>query len=115
MVALKESAKRYAGIAAELIWPSTESEFHYYTRDKRGNLLKEPCGFPGRWTVELKLPRGGGINAAVQRAVKSFAYVVTVELFLSSSHRYSLACLNRVFILRSLYPGTESVGSSYNA
>ena len=48
-------------------------EFTYYTRDEDGKLLKEPCGFPGRWTVELKIPIKDDTNASVQRMVKSFS------------------------------------------
>ncbi|MBU1913078.1 MAG: cobalamin-dependent protein [Candidatus Omnitrophica bacterium] len=50
-----------------------KAEFSYYTRDENGNLLKEPCGFPGYWTVELKIPIEEHANASVQRMVKSFS------------------------------------------
>lgn len=50
-----------------------KAEFSYYTRDENGNLLKEPCGFPGYWTVELKIPIEEHANASIQRMVKSFS------------------------------------------
>lgn len=52
---------------------SLKPEFRYYIRDENGRLLKEPCGFPGYWTVELNIPGNNNANAAVERAVKSFS------------------------------------------
>lgn len=48
-------------------------EFRYYIRDEEGNLLKEPCGFPGHWTVEVNIQRLTTTDAAIERMVKSFS------------------------------------------
>ncbi|MDP2921418.1 MAG: cobalamin-dependent protein [Candidatus Omnitrophota bacterium] len=54
-------------------------EFTYYTRDENGNLLKEPCGFPGYWAVEAKVPIEENTNASIQRMVKSFSLSMQVS------------------------------------
>jgi len=50
-----------------------QPEFIYYTRDENGNLLKEPSGFPGRWTAEIKIHVAINRTAVITRTVKSFA------------------------------------------
>jgi len=64
--------------AALRIMPKTalgpeRSEYSYYAKDENGALLKEPSGFPGRWTVSINKNAAPVKIAAIERMVKSFA------------------------------------------
>ncbi|MFH0731962.1 MAG: cobalamin-dependent protein [Candidatus Omnitrophota bacterium] len=60
-------------MALEITKEKLRPEFTFYTREKDGTLLEEPCGFPGDWTVEVRIPKEEDTTAAVERVVKSFA------------------------------------------
>ncbi|MBN1353909.1 MAG: hypothetical protein JW994_04505, partial [Candidatus Omnitrophica bacterium] len=50
-----------------------EPEFWHYTYDENGKLLKEPCGFPGRWVLEYRAKKKDDTGLAISRMLKSFA------------------------------------------